>query len=94
LRFPGGGGYGDPLDRNLDYLQNDIDHKIVSVESARRDYGAIVDEKTKKIDRKATEANRKKLKALWKHEEIFIDQWTKPFARKQFRILRMTDKIE
>lgn len=93
LRFPGGGGYGDPLGRNLDYLQNDIDHKIVSVESARRDYGAVVDAKGK-IDRAATEANRKKLKPRWKRDEIFIDQWTKPFARKQFRLIHMNEEVK
>lgn len=93
FRAPGGGGYGDPLDRNLDYLQHDIEIGLVSMESARRDYGAIVDEKTGIIDRKATEVNRKKLKREWKRDEIFIDQKTRPFARKAFRIVRMDEQI-
>jgi len=94
LRFPGGGGYGNPLDRNLDYLQHDIDNGNVSVESAIRDYGAVVDEKTGKIDRKSTEENRKKLKVEWKREEIFVDQWTRPFVRKQFRLIRMDEELK
>lgn len=93
FRAPGGGGYGDPLDRNLDYLQHDIEIGLVSIESARRDYGAIVDEKTGIIDRQATGANREKLKKEWKRDEIFIDQKTRPFARKAFRIVRMDEQI-
>ncbi|MBW1801089.1 MAG: hydantoinase B/oxoprolinase family protein, partial [Deltaproteobacteria bacterium] len=61
FRAPGGGGYGDPLDRDPDYLQHDIDNEYVSIESAERDYGAVVDRETRKIDRKATEARRKQL---------------------------------
>ena len=93
FRAPGGGGYGDPLDRNLDYLQHDVNNEYVSVESARRDYGAVIDEPTLKIDREATEANRKKLKAEWKRDNIFIDQKTKPFARREFRIVRIDEEL-
>ena len=54
----------------------------------------MIDENTLKIDRKATEANRKKLKAERKRDEIFIDQQTKPFARRAFRVVRMDEQIE
>jgi len=94
FRAPGGGGYGDPLDRNLDYLQHDLDNEYVSVESARLHYGAIVDETTRQIDRKATEANRKKLKTEWQRERIFIDQKTRPFARREFRTVNMDEEFE
>jgi N-methylhydantoinase B/oxoprolinase/acetone carboxylase alpha subunit len=91
FRAPGGGGYGDPLDRDLDHLQHDIDNEYVSVESATRHYGAIVDGKTRQIDRVSTEARRKKLKAQWKRNEIFIDQKTEPFAKRPFRTVRMDE---
>ena len=94
FQAPGGGGYGNPLDRNLEYLQNDIDNGLVSSESARRDYGAILNKKTGKIDREATVKNREKLRAEWNREEIFIDQKTKPFAKREFRIVRMDEKIK
>ncbi len=94
FRAPGGGGYGDPLDRDLDYLQRDVNNGYVSSESAWRDYGAVMDKNTLEIDRKATEANRKRLKNEWKRGEIFIDQKTKPFARRAFRIVRMNEEIE
>jgi hypothetical protein len=47
-----------------------------------------------KIDRAATEASRKKLKAQWKRDQIFIDQKPKPFAKREFRIVRMDEKVE
>jgi len=94
FRAPGGGGYGNPLDRDLDYLQHDIDNEYVSIESAERDYGAVVDRTTRKIDLKATEVKRKKLKTEWKRGEIFIDQQTQPFAKRPFRIVRMDEEAK
>jgi N-methylhydantoinase B/oxoprolinase/acetone carboxylase alpha subunit len=93
FRAPGGGGYGDPLERDLDYLQHDIDIGLVSRESARRDYGALIDEATASIDRGATEDNRARLKAEWKRDQIFIDQMTEPFARRPFRIVGIDEEI-
>lgn len=93
FRAPGGGGYGDPLERDLDSLQRDIDNGYVSVESAERDYGAVVDRKTLRIDREATAAKRKRLKDEWKRDEIFIDQQTEPFAKRPFRIIRMDEDL-
>jgi hypothetical protein len=92
FRAPGGGGYGDPLDRDLDYLQHDMDIGLVSRASARRDYGALLDEATGSIDRRATEDNRARLKAEWKRDQIFIDQMTEPFARRPFRIVGMDER--
>jgi N-methylhydantoinase B/oxoprolinase/acetone carboxylase alpha subunit len=94
FRAPGGGGYGDPLDRDLDHLQHDVDNGYVSVESAERDYGAVVDPSTGQIDRAATEDKRKKLKAEWKRDEVFIDQKTEPFAKRPFRIISMDEDFE
>ena len=93
FRAPGGGGYGDPLDRDLDHLQHDLDIGLVSRESARRDYGAVVDEATGSVDRPATEANRATLKRGMETGKIFIDQKTKPFAGKAFRIVGIDEQI-
>ena len=62
-------------------------------ESARRDYGAVLDHETGIIDRKATEDKREKLRPLWKREEIFVDQMTKPYAKRAMRIVRMDEEI-
>lgn len=92
FRAPGGGGYGNPLDRDLEYLQHDVDTGLVSIESAQRDYGAVIDKNTGKLDRNATEEKRNKLRAQWKRDEIFIDQKTKPFAKRAFRMVRMDEE--
>lgn len=43
LRLPGGGGYGDPRDRPVDEVLQDVVRNDVSVEAARRHYGVHVD---------------------------------------------------
>jgi hypothetical protein len=93
FRAPGGGGYGDPLDRDVDYLQHDIDIGLVSPESATRDYGAVLDVSGTMIDKRATEERRLKLKQEWRRERIFIDQKTQPFARRPFRIVEIDEEI-
>jgi N-methylhydantoinase B len=93
FRAPGGGGYGDPLDRDLDYLQHDLDIGLVSPESAARDYGAVLAAAGRVIDRPATERRREVLKEEWMRDRIFVDQKTRPFARKAFRIVGMDEQI-
>jgi N-methylhydantoinase B len=39
VRLPGGGGFGNPLDRDPGLLDQDIAAGLVSAEAARRDYG-------------------------------------------------------
>jgi len=93
FRAPGGGGYGDPLDRDLDHLQHDLDIGLVSAESARRDYGAVLDASDAVIDRQATAAKRAALKGEWDRGQIFIDQKTRPYARRPFRTIAMDEQI-
>ncbi|MDA1000395.1 MAG: hydantoinase B/oxoprolinase family protein, partial [bacterium] len=56
IEGPGGGGFGDPLERPMGLVADDVRDGVVSVESARRDYGVIVDPAT--FEAKA-EARRK-----------------------------------
>jgi len=39
----GGGGYGDPLERDLEAVVSDVQYGYVSPQSARRDYGVVMD---------------------------------------------------
>jgi N-methylhydantoinase B len=39
---PGGGGYGDPLTRPIEYVLDDVLDGFVSIEGAERDYGVAV----------------------------------------------------
>jgi N-methylhydantoinase B len=57
----GGGGYGDPLEREPERVRIDVRDGFVSLESAKRDYGVVLDPDTLEIDRNATEALRSRL---------------------------------
>ena len=39
----GGGGWGDPLERDPQHVLKDVRNEYVSVEGARRDYGVVID---------------------------------------------------
>ena len=58
----GGGGYGDPLERELELVERDVLDGYVSIEGARKDYGVVIDPKTMKIDMAATGRLRTSLK--------------------------------
>ncbi|MHC5036370.1 MAG: hydantoinase B/oxoprolinase family protein [Planctomycetota bacterium] len=55
----GGGGYGDPLERDPERVAFDVQEGVVSLEKAKEDFGVVVDPKTLRVDREATEALRK-----------------------------------
>jgi N-methylhydantoinase B len=46
----GGGGYGDPLDRTIEEVRMDAVNGYVPLESAKRDYGVILDPETLDVD--------------------------------------------
>ena len=58
----GGGGYGDPLTRELERVEKDVRRRLVSLEKAKASYGVAIDPKTLAVDRKATEKLRAELK--------------------------------
>lgn len=43
LRFPGGGGFGDPLERPVKMVLADVVNEYVSIEAARREYGVVIE---------------------------------------------------
>jgi N-methylhydantoinase B len=53
----GGGGCGDPLERSQDTVAEDVANEYVSVESASRDYGVVLDG-SGRADAAATERRR------------------------------------
>jgi N-methylhydantoinase B len=59
IRTPGAGGYGSPMLRDPQAVLDDVLDGKVSVESAERDYGVVVDLSTKSVDRAATERIRR-----------------------------------
>jgi len=58
----GGGGYGDPLDRDPELVETDVAEGYVSFESAREDYGVVINPDTMKVEVDATQSLRKSLK--------------------------------
>ncbi|MGP0032484.1 MAG: hydantoinase B/oxoprolinase family protein [Acidimicrobiales bacterium] len=61
-RFGGGGGWGDPLDRDPDAVLDDVWDEYVSVEGAFEDYGVVVrgslEDMTLTVDLDATKLER------------------------------------
>ena len=58
----GGGGYGDPLERDPENVREDVDNGYVSIEHARQDYGVVIDPDTLNIDIEATTKLRSELR--------------------------------
>jgi N-methylhydantoinase B len=58
IRTPGGGGYGDPLDRSTVSVLNDVLKGLVSPKAAERDYGVVLDLQDMKVDMEETERLR------------------------------------
>jgi len=54
----GGGGYGNPIKRDIEDVRRDVINGYVSVESARQDYGVVIDPQSFKVDKAATEELR------------------------------------
>lgn len=65
--FGGGGGWGDPLDRDPQAVLDDVWDEYVSIEGALRDYGVVLtgspEDMTLALDEAATELVRKQRRA-------------------------------
>jgi N-methylhydantoinase B len=59
----GGGGWGDPLEREPWRVLKDVRNELVSMESARRDYGVMIEPETWTINEGATAQLRSELLA-------------------------------
>src|SRR5262249_37709844 len=73
----GGGGFGDPLERDADAVRDDVADGYVSIERARKDYGVVVREVDAElaeyeVDDEATAAEREQIRAArrdWLEED-------------------------
>jgi N-methylhydantoinase B len=50
IRTPGGGGYGDPLKREVDKVLRDVRNGLLSRDNARKEYGVVINEKNTNVD--------------------------------------------
>jgi N-methylhydantoinase B len=63
IRFMGGGGYGDPIDREPSAVLNDVHKDLVSDKCAREIYGVVLDLEKGEVDEKATAELRLKMRS-------------------------------
>ncbi len=63
VTWQGGGGLGDPLDRDPADVLADVRYGVVSVESARETYGVVLAESGEAVDAAATTAARRAVRA-------------------------------
>ena len=54
----GGGGYGDPFERDIYAVLDDVEQEKLTVEYARREHGVVIDSDTLALDLSATEKLR------------------------------------
>ena len=62
IETTGGGGWGDPLERDPARVLRDVRNGLVSDASARADYGVVLDTAQWKVDEVATRALRTDLR--------------------------------
>lgn len=67
--FAGGGGYGDPLDRDPERVAADVRSRAVSVASAEQIYGVVV-ASSGDVDETATSSAREAMRALRRSRSI------------------------
>ena len=60
----GGGGYGDPLERDPVAVLDDVLEEKVSVAAAARDYGVVIDAARERVDDPATGSLRRRRRAV------------------------------
>jgi N-methylhydantoinase B len=65
-RTGGGGGVGNPLDRDVERVRWDVLNEYISSGKARNVYGVVLRKDADEVDVKATKELRKKLKAALK----------------------------
>lgn len=58
----GGGGWGDPLERDPQQVREDVLDEYVSIAGARRDYGVVIEPDTLNVDMEATEILREAMR--------------------------------
>ncbi len=62
IRSGGGGGWGDPLERDPELVLNDFKRGLVDLETAERKYGVLIDQDELIIDIEGTKSLRKQIR--------------------------------
>ena len=59
----GGGGWGDPLERDPNLVLSDVRNELVSEDAALNTYGVVIDTGSWTVDETASEARRTELRS-------------------------------
>ena len=71
IHTAGGGGWGDPLEREIHLVEKDVRGGFVSLKSAHSDYGVVVDPDSLKADVSGSLALRKDLRQVREQPKLF-----------------------
>ncbi|MCG8692735.1 MAG: hypothetical protein MI806_16150, partial [Minwuiales bacterium] len=71
FRTAGAGGWGDPLERDVERVRADVVRRLVSPAKARDDYGVMLVGPRHEVDQRATEALRENQRRGRKPLELF-----------------------
>ncbi|MEE2840530.1 MAG: hydantoinase B/oxoprolinase family protein, partial [Acidobacteriota bacterium] len=58
----GGGGVGNPLEREVGKVREDVEEGVLSLQTAREIYGVVLDATTYEVDPEATDKTRSELR--------------------------------
>jgi N-methylhydantoinase B len=73
VRFMGGGGYGDPIDRDPDAVLADVLLGLVTRKAARDIYGVVVNERAGTVGRAATAKRRRQIREARVGRALAVD---------------------
>ena len=79
----GGGGWGDPLERDAQAVLRDVRNEYISAARAKADYGVIVDTAAWRVDEAATSKLRAEIADARGWHEVPKVQWREPAALRQ-----------
>ena len=71
IQTAGGGGWGDPLEREIHLVEKDVRGGFVSLKSARSEYGVVVDPDSLKAHASGSLALRKDLRQVREQPKLF-----------------------
>jgi len=71
FRTAGGGGWGDPLERDPMRTRNDVARRLMSETKAREEYGVVLVGSALEVDRRATDELRDSMKRNRKTPKLF-----------------------
>jgi N-methylhydantoinase B len=71
FRTAGGGGWGDPLERDPGRTRNDVARRLMSEAKAREEYGVVLTGVGLDLDRRATDERRESMRRNRKTPKLF-----------------------